>query len=329
MDQWFRTPNNAFPSGQINSIIEGDAVSVLEQIPSESIGLIVTSPPYWDVVDYGVEGQIGPGSYEHFLHGLHDVWIEAARVLIPNGKIAINSPIMPIAKAILPDQHTRHLKNIAADIEFSILYGLESLGLPGVRPVTSLQRYSHFIWQKQTSKKMFGSYPFPPNIFEDNTVEFINVYVKEGMPPSLPPEVKSASRLTQDEWRNLSMQVWSMYPADVKRSGHPAPFPLALPLRLIRMFSFAESPEHGFAGDIVLDMFSGSGTTALAAKALGRPYIGIDLSKEYCETARNRLTTESVDASSILLESPRVRAPRSTRSVSLFDELDQSSDLDS
>ena len=315
----YRTVNGVWPSDLVGGIHTGDAVSVMRTIPDESIALIVTSPPYWDVVDYQVEGQLGPGSYEAFLGGLHSVWTEAARVLIPNGKLAINSPIMPIAKSAIRNQHTRHLKNIAFDIDYSILYGLESMGVKGAGPISEFHRYSTFIWQKQTSKKMFGSYPYPPNIFEDNTIEFINVYVKDGPPPSVPSEAKEASRLSQEEWRNLSMQVWNMYPADVKRSGHPAPFPMALPLRLIRMFSFAQSRSHSFAGDVVLDMFCGSGTTALAARALNRPFIGIDLSPEYCDTARSRLETEAVDPSAILLESHRVRAPKSTKSVSLFD----------
>ena len=81
---------------------------------------------------------------------------------------------------------------------------------------------------------MFGSYPFPPNIYEDNTIEFINVYVKDGPPPQIPKVAKEPSRLTQQEWLNLSMQIWPMYPEDVKRTGgHPAPFPTVLPQRLI------------------------------------------------------------------------------------------------
>src|SRR3546814_8357343 len=86
------------------------------------------------------------------------IWCEGARVLRPNGKLCINAPIMPIPKAVI-EQHTRHLKNIAFDMEKRILEN------------TDLERYSLFIWQKQTSKMMFGSYPQPGNIIENNTVE--------------------------------------------------------------------------------------------------------------------------------------------------------------
>ena len=213
-----------------------------------------------------------------------EIWRESARVLAPNGKIAIVTPIMPIPKSVIGNQHTRHLKNIGSDIEHSIL-----------TQVPELARYSLFVWQKQTSVKMFGSYPYPPNLYEDNTIEFINVYVKDGAPPSVPEGAKEPSKLSQQEWRNLTMQVWPIYPADVKRAAHPAPFPLSLPLRLIMMYTFAEAPDLDFGGDLVLDMFNGSGTTCLAAKALGRKFIGIDLSEDFCATAKKRLRYESVD----------------------------------
>jgi site-specific DNA-methyltransferase (adenine-specific) len=94
---------------------------------------------------------------------------------------------------------------------------------------------------------MFGSYPYPPNIYEDNTIEFINVYVKGSAPPVIPKEAKEPSKLSQEEWRNLSMQIWPMYPEDVKRAGgHPAPFPTVLPQRLILMYSFRAVPEVDF-----------------------------------------------------------------------------------
>src|SRR3546814_16295992 len=102
---------------------------------------------------------------------------------------------------------------------------------------TDLERYSLFIWQKQTSKMMFGSYPQPGNIIENNTVEFINVYVKPGKPPKFSNEVKQGNKLSRTEWLDLAQQVWFMYPEDVKREeGNPAPFPEKLPARLMRLY---------------------------------------------------------------------------------------------
>ena len=154
---------------------------------------------------------------------MQSVWAECARVLRPNGKLCINAPIMPIPKEIIK-QHTRHLKNIAFDMEHGIL------------AATELERYALFIWQKQTSKMMFGSYPYPGNIIENNTIEFINVFVKAGVPTKVLKEVKEASKLTQEEWIDLTRQIWWIYPDDVTRNGHhPAPFPELLPMRLIKI----------------------------------------------------------------------------------------------
>ena len=305
----YRIPkDSSWPNDQIDRIICGDAASQLKHIPDACVALAVTSPPYWNVVDYQVDGQIGQVGYREYLDQLVEVWRETTRVLIPNGKLAVVTPIMPIPKQQISDQHTRHLKNIAADIESSILDEI-----PG------LHRYSLFVWKKQTTTKMFGSYPYPPNIYEDNTIEFINVYVKDGPPPRISKSAKERSKLTQEEWLNLCMQIWPIYPHDGKRSaGHPAPFPVVLPQRLIMMYTFAADAGSGFAGDIVLDMFNGSGATTLAAKATGRHWIGIDLSPKYCRQAENRLRTEQVGARAVILDESRVRAPSDSRQALLF-----------
>jgi DNA modification methylase len=288
------------PTAFTNRIICGDARDVLRQLPAGCVALAVTSPPYWNMVDYGIEGQIGQCAYEEYLAQLVEVWRETERVLLPNGKLAIVTPIMPIPKAVMPDRHTRHLKNLAADIEHTIL-----------TQVPSLHRFSLFVWQKQTTVKMFGSYPYPPNLYEDNTVEFISVLVKDGAPIGVPKQVKQASRLTQEQWLNLSMQVWPIYPEDIRRAGgHPCPFPVVLPQRLIMMYTFRGVPEAGFEGDLVLDMFSGAGATCLAAASLGRTYLGIDLSPDFCRLAEHRLATERVDENAILLPRVKVGRPR-------------------
>jgi DNA modification methylase len=151
----YRIANESnWPELFVNKIITDDALNALGKLPSECIALAVTSPPYWNIVDYGIRGQIGQTSYEEYLSELLPIWKETARVLIPNGKLAIVTPIMPVPKKIINRSHTRHLKNINNDIERSILENI-----PG------LQRFSLYIWQKQTSVKMFGSYPYPPNIY--------------------------------------------------------------------------------------------------------------------------------------------------------------------
>ncbi|TMM54727.1 DNA-methyltransferase [Sulfitobacter sabulilitoris] len=257
-----------------NRLIVGDAAEVIERLPDDSVDLVVTSPPYWDAVEYA-HGRAPWGTYEDYLNDMMRVWKQCYRVLRPNGKMCINTPIMPIPKNVI-SQHTRHIKNIAFDLEHLIL------------SETSFERFSLFVWQKQTSKMMFGSYPYPGNILENNTIEFINVYVKGGKPPKFDPELKEANRLSRTEWLDLTQQVWFMYPEDVKReSGHPAPFPIKLPARLLMLYTYGA--YEAFQGETVLDPFVGLGTTCVAAKAMGRQYIGIDLNREYIEFAQRRI----------------------------------------
>jgi DNA modification methylase len=283
-----------------NRLLHGDAADVMKEFPDGSVDLIVTSPPYWTAVEYE-DGRAWP-SYEAYLDDMQRVWSECARVLRPNGKLCINAPVLPIPKKIIR-QHTLHLKNIAADLEQNILRE------------TELARYGLFVWQKQTSKMMFGSYPSPGNILENNTIEFINVYVKPGRPPKFPRDVKAANRLSRTEWLDLTQQVWFMYPEDVKRGGeHPAPFPEKLPARLMRLYSFGAS--ENFAGEIVLDPFAGTGTTCVAAKRMGRRYIGIDLNQRYLQIAERRLRAARGSEPLLLVGRPKYPGREALRALS-------------
>lgn len=272
----------------INKLILGRAEEVLSGMPDGCIDLVVTSPPYWSAVEYDKDSPESGGAYEEYIAALLSVWKQCFRVLRPNGKMAVNTPIMPIPKKVIGDQHTRHLKNINNDIEHSILSDTEFL------------RYSLFVWQKQTSKLMFGSYPFPGNILENNTIEFINVFVKDGKPPKYADDVKEANKLSQEEWVDLTQQVWFMYPEDVKRDGdHPAPFPEKLPGRLIRMYTYGATGDY--AGDVVLDPFCGTGTACAVAKAMGRRYVGIDISDHYLRMAKERVAAARPGEAPVLL----------------------------
>jgi DNA modification methylase len=273
-------------------LFTGHAAQVLSHFPDGCIDLVVTSPPYWTAVAYGERENPWP-SYEAYLADIQSVWAQCARVLRPNGKLAINAPLMPIPKALIV-QHTRHLKNIAADMEHQILAG------------TDLARYSLFVWQKQTSKMMFGSYPHPGNIIENNTIEFIHVYVKPGRPPRFGPDVKAANALTRTEWLDLTQQVWFMYPEDVPRGGnHPAPFPEKLPARLIRLYTYGASGH--FPGEMVLDPFAGTGTTCAVARRMGRRYVGIDINPDYVKIAQERVC--NIGGTAPLLLVGRARYP--------------------
>lgn len=269
------TKNVAYSGEQISDqLLVGHSAEVLRGFPTGIVDLIITSPPYWTAVEY--DGGESPWrSYEDYLDDMQSVWRECARVLRPNGKLCINAPILPIPKEVI-HQHTRHLKNIAFDMEQRILTD------------TALERFSLFVWQKQTSKMMFGSYPYPGNILENNTIEFINVYVKPGRPPKFDPDLKEANALSRTEWLDLAQQVWFMYPEDVKRDGdHPAPFPKKLPARLMRLYTYGAFAQ--FPGELILDPFVGTGTTCAVAKSMGRRYVGIDINSSYVKIAQERV----------------------------------------
>ena len=268
------TDSGLGPADIVDRLFPGHAAEVLSRFPAGCVDMVVTSPPYWTAVEYD-QGENPWTSYEAYLTDMQTVWHQCARVLRPNGKLCINAPIMPIPKDLIR-QHTRHLKNIAFDMEHRIL------------AETDLERYSLFVWQKQTSKMMFGSYPYPGNIIENNTIEFINVYVKPGKPPKFDADVKEANALTRTEWLDLAQQVWFMYPEDVKRDGdHPAPFPEKLPARLMRLYTYGAAAH--FPGEVVLDPFMGTGTTCAVARSMGRRYVGIDINPAYVNVAQERV----------------------------------------
>jgi DNA modification methylase len=295
-----RSPESPLEIDQVeNRILCGDAAAVLDLLPPGIAGCAITSPPYWNLVDYGYPGQIGGGSYEQYRQDLARVWRGVARALKPNGKFALNVPLMPLSKKVSAEHfgetHTRVLLDLYADLKTDVLRE------------TDLQFFSLYIWEKQTTEKMFGSYPYPPNLYERNYIEFIAVFVKPGAPERAPAEAKARAKLSSDEWMELTKQVWWMYPENVSRDkGHPAPFPEALPNRLINMYSFPAC--QSFPGDLVLDPLCGWGTACVAARRLGRRYLGIDRSTRFCHEAARR-------CASVVPVRVVMRAQRPTRVV--------------
>jgi len=257
----------------------GDAViynhdsSDMSMIPDESVNLIITSPPYWTLKDYDVEGQIGKGSssYDYYLGELNKVWKECVRVLAPDGKICINiMPFLLTGKAARFER--RETKLVLGDIERF----MDSTGC--------MFQFGLYIWDKRKIARFssFGSYPYPPNIFSTYPYEWITVFSKEGKRRPVPKEIKEKSKLTTEEWQKWAINsIWEMQPAKAKAEGHPAPFPKELPMRLIKLYSFW--------GDTVLDPFAGTGTTLLAAQELGRKSIGFELNPEYIKLINKKL----------------------------------------
>ena len=167
----------------MNKIICGDCADIMPGMPAESVDLIITSPPYFDVKTYSSEeDQIGNiHVFDSYISKLLEVWRECQRVLVPNGKLIINAPSMPIAKDAFDTHHNRHIYGINSAIQHSIIHD------------TGLYLYDTYIWARPNPTKtiIFGSYPFPGNLYAQNTVEYITVYVKDGIPKKRSIEEKN------------------------------------------------------------------------------------------------------------------------------------------
>ena len=251
----------------------------MEQIADNSVNLIITSPPYWTLKDYDVEGQIGTGSnsYDYYISELNKVWKECVRVLAPDGKICINiMPFLLTGKAARFDR--RETRIVLGDIE------------KFMDSTNCMFQFGLYIWDKRKIARFssFGSYPYPPNIFSTYPYEWITVFSKAGKREPVSKEIKDKSKLTTEEWQKWAINsIWEMQPAKAKSEGHPAPFPLELPKRLIKLYSFY--------GDTVLDPFAGTGTTLKAAIQLGRKGIGYELNEYYLPLIKRKIDSASED----------------------------------
>lgn len=261
----------------------------MAEVENNSIDLIITSPPYFNIKDYSKDGyqtethskkqthDIGAiNNYKTYIKNLLKVWKECERILKPNGKLIVNVPLMPMLKKDLTTHYNRHIFDLQSDIQTSILEG------------TGLYLMDLYIWNRTnpTKKLMFGSYPYPRNFYAQNTTEFITVYVKDGTPDktNITDEIKEASKLTQKEWVEYTKQIWDIPipgKGDLAFGKHPAIMPEEIVHRCVKLYSFV--------GDTVLDPFTGSGTTLKVAKELGRKYIGYELYKNYSSIIEEKL----------------------------------------
>lgn len=242
-------------------LVNGDSRN-LSLISDKSVHLIITSPPYWQLKDYGSTDQIGfHDNYENYINNLNCVWSECNRILHDGCRLCIN----------IGDQFARSVyygRYKVIPIRTEIIRFCESLGMDYMGAV---------IWQKQTTMNttgggaVMGSFPYPRNGILKIDYEFILIFKKQGKAPTPTAEQKKYSAMTKEEWNTFFSSHWNF--GGAKQDQHIAVFPEELPRRLIKMFSFA--------GETIFDPFMGSGTTALAACNLQRNSIGYEINSDY------------------------------------------------
>ena len=253
----FSKENNVLPEEYENKIICADSAEVLSKLPDNCIDIIFTSPPYNFGMDYDEYNDTL--KWEHYYETLFKIFRECIRVLKWGGRFVIN--IQPSYPQYIPTHHI--ISNFF--IENNMIWRGE------------------IVWDKQHFNcrvSAFGSWKSPSAPALKYPFEFVEVYCKG----CLKKQGDSANAdITADEFKTWVNAKWAIPPERrMKEFGHPAMFPEELAERVLKLFSF----KH----DVVLDPFSGAGTTAVVAKKTGRKYIGIDISDEYCKTAERRLS---------------------------------------
>lgn len=265
-----------------HKIYFGDS-RALNKIEDKSVQLIITSPPYWQLKDYGSNNQIGfNNSYEEYINNLNLVWMECERILSEGCRLCIN----------IGDQFARSVyygRYKVVPIRTEIIRFCETLKMDYMGAI---------IWQKATTMNasgggaIMGSFPYPRNGILKIDYEFILIFKKLGNPPKPTLEQKENSIMTKEEWNQYFSSHWNF--SGVKQSEHIAMFPEELPKRLIKMFSFF--------GETIFDPFLGSGTTTLAAKNLGRNSIGYEINKEFESIIKEKLNINQLSLDEDMIE---------------------------
>jgi DNA modification methylase len=258
-------------------LINGDARD-LSFLGDNSVHLVVTSPPYWNLKRYNENpDQLGHiQDYEAFLGELEKVWRHVFRILVPGGRLVCVVGDVCVARRAFG----RHLVfPLHADI--SVI--CRRIGFDNLNPII-WHKIANASYEVANGSKFLGK-PYEPNAIIKNDMEFILMQRKPGGYRRPTNSQRDASRISKDEFDRWFQQIWNITGASTK--NHPAPFPLELATRLVRMFSFV--------GDTVLDPFCGSGTTMVAAFRTGRNSIGVEIDQEYCRMAARYLKAETTN----------------------------------
>ncbi len=263
------TDQTVNPPSELDVIVHGDARD-MSRVASNSVALVVTSPPYFAGKAYETELGEGhvPADYMAYLEMLRDVFAECARALQPGGRIAVN----------VANLGRRPFRSLAGDVT-AILQDDLRLLLRG-----------EIVWIKQRGAAgncAWGSFQRPGNPVLRDLSERVVLASKGRFDRALDAKTRakrdlpSVSTMTRDEFMEATTDVWEIPAESATRIGHPAPFPVALPERLIHM--------HTYEGELVLDPFMGAGSTAVAALRTRRHYVGYDTDAAYIELANERI----------------------------------------
>jgi len=269
---------NAFARGRLSEhrLLLGDSRKRLAELPDASVHLAITSPPYWTLKEYESDpDQLGAvQNYEQFLDELDIIWREVFRLLVPGGRL-----VVVVGDVNIPRKHPTFKRHIVFPLHASIQEHARKLGFDNLAPI---------IWYKIANARFeaggggFYGKPYEPGAIIKNDVEYILFFRKPGGYRSPTVEQRLGSIIPEEEHRAWFQQIWTLSGASTK--NHPAPYPLSLAERLVRMYSFI--------GDTVLDPFMGTGTTNLAALQWGRNSIGVELIHTYFNYAVAQLLNE-------------------------------------
>lgn len=267
----------------------GDARN-LGWIEGESVHLVVTSPPYWTLKKYNDHpGQLGAvEDYESFMDELDAVWRHCYRVLVPGGRIACVVGDVCLARRRHKGRH--QVVPLHADISVRC----RRIGLDYLTPIF-WYKIANASYEVENGSSFLGK-PYEPNAIIKNDIEYILMLRKPGGYRQPTETQRQRSKMTKEEHAKWFRSVWRDVPGESTRE-HPAPFPVELAYRLVRMFSFIE--------DTVLDPFAGTCSTTIAAMKCARNSIGNEIDPEYFKLALRRVKTYA-SQSNFFADSPRV-----------------------
>jgi DNA modification methylase len=258
-------------------LILGDARKMTGLAPN-SVHLILTSPPYWTLKEYRQsDGQMGHiENYEAFLAELDRVWTHCFRLLVPGGRLVCVVGDVCLSRRKNNGRHT------VVPLHASIQEHCRQIGFDNLSPII-WHKISNAVYEVENGSSFLGK-PYEPNSVIKNDIEFILMQRKSGgyRAPDIPTRILSV--IADEDHKQWFQQIWSGVTGASTRN-HPAPYPIELAERLVRMFSFV--------GDTVLDPFLGTGTTSIAAAAFGRNSIGIEVDRHYFEQAHTRIANET------------------------------------